>query len=162
VLSDDVRQLYERVVGWVLLAASLRTAEAAPLMPKLAAPTIYEREPADWATLTSASEETRREARFRMLTVEFGGAEMVALPAVAYVLAHVARDGKSPEVWLDGVFASHNPRLNGCTGMRARAEAARWRGDGATAARWDGLAETLERQFSSPKKALLARLARLD
>jgi hypothetical protein len=52
--------------------------------------------------------------------------------------------------------------FHGINGLRARVEAARWRGDVAAAKRWEARAVALERHFSTPREALLARIAGLD
>lgn len=157
-----------RSVGWVAAAAALLAEEqAAPAT--VAVPTYFVddeggrdlRLPPDWLALARADDRTRRVARFRMFDPDINLEERSVLPAVIYVLRQVARDGKSPEVWVDKVLPLFISSVNGVTGLRARAEAARFAGDEAGAATWDERASRLEKTMSTPKKSVLGELAQL-
>jgi hypothetical protein len=91
-----------------------------------------------------------------------GAGEQAVLPAVIFVLHAVGRDGKDPEVFVDAMLPFYDARLHGVTGLRARAEAARMRGDAETATLWGGRTDALQKLFSTPERLLLARLAGLE
>jgi hypothetical protein len=160
-LSEHTTKALHAAAAWTLLATSLLTKRPADA-PRISTPDIYERPATDWAAVVAAGAAARREVRFRMHTLELGLGEQAALPAVIHVLREAASDGRDPDVWIDAVFPLYDARLNGITGMRARAEAARWRGDTDAARRWDERAAALEERASNPRRALLARLAGLD
>lgn len=82
------------------------------------------------------------------------------LPAVLSVVGHAATvAGGDPEAFLDERYGYADTPSR--TFLRARAEAARWRGDAAAAKRWDERADALEKLFVDDKAAALAGIARL-
>src|SRR5688572_6052656 len=79
-----------------------------------------------------------------------------SFPPSSTSCAPLAEDG-DVEVWLDRILPNYSSPTLGVTAMRARAEAARWAGDSASAARWDERAAKLEERFGDPKRACLTR-----
>lgn len=76
----------------------------------------------------------------------------------------VAGKATSPdgaEVWLDKIAYAYNPMRRGIPSMRARAEAARWRGDSKAEAEWLARAAAIEKLLADPRKLALAKLAGL-
>jgi len=162
-LGAEVNDSMRRAIGWVEAAAAL-AADEAQVETTVAMPGYYDAPglPRDWFALARADAEIRKTARFRMHDVMMGAGEQAVLPAVIFVLHAVGHDGKDPEVFVDAMLPFYDPQLHGVKGLRARAEAARMRGDAAATALWDGRAEALEALFSTPERVLLARLAGLE
>lgn len=167
VASSGLANLFDarRSVGWVMAAAALLAGEAS-VTTTVKTPTYFEATngpnpslPTDWFALARADDRTRQLARFRMFAPTIGIEERAVLPAVIYVLREVARDGKDPNVWIDFILPIYDKELNGAAGMRARADAARWRGANDEASAWDGRAQKLEKLITTPAQSLLARFA---
>jgi hypothetical protein len=157
-LGDDAVATMHRQIGWVETAAALAAGES-KVVTKAATPDYYEGAelPRDWFALALADEAVRRKARFRMSSLV--SLDRAVLPAVIYVLHEVARDGVDPEVYVDDALPLHDAQANGILALRARAEAARMRGDATAVKRWDDRAQTLRALITSPAHVLLARLA---
>jgi len=158
--AEQVR-MYQYVAAWPLIVTSHRL-DRMDDAPKIATPDVFEGEATDWASLIRAAPASRRETRFGMQSVSLLGAAGLALPAFIYVMLEAASDGPDATAFLDFQMPIHSDRLNGITGMRARAEAHRWRGEKEKAATWDERAARLEALATDPKKAALMRLAGLD
>ena len=163
-LSELVGPELTQAVGWVVTATALASG-AADVPLHLDAPKYFESDalPRDWLSLARASDPVRREARLRILTFDLYGMGVAqVLPAGIYVLREVARDGKDPDLWVNGALGPTTPAMWGPTALRARAEAARWRGDSEGEQRWTERATKLEAMFKTPKGAVLARMAGLE
>jgi hypothetical protein len=157
-LGDEVVASMHRRIGWVEAAAALAAGESG-VVTRAPTPDYYEAPelPRDWFSLARADETVRRKARFRMSSL--AELDRAVLPAVIYVLHEVARDGVDPEVYIDEALPLHDSDANGIIAARARAEAARMRGDEAAAKRWGERALSLQALITSPAHVLLARLA---
>ena len=82
------------------------------------------------------------------------------LPAVLVVFGHMATlEGGDPEAWLDAELLTDE--LPSRAMLRARAEAARWRGDTEAAKRHDARADKIESLFVDDRAVALAGIARL-
>ncbi len=152
-------ELYElrEAAAWVHLAAALlggRSLEAAA--PRT--PIIYGGADQNWARLVTLTEQKRAPMRWRMLAATADLSPMV-LPAVMYVVGQAAAGAGDVDVWLDAFFHHRTTPIR--VHARARAEAARWRGDLDDATRWDKVADELSRAISSPAQRSLARAAQL-
>jgi tetratricopeptide (TPR) repeat protein len=139
------------------LAIRLKTGDLAGA-PAIETPTIYERDKTTWTDLIAKPESERSVLRWRMRDFDEPSSS-VARPAVLFVVGK-ATDGDA-ETWLDKEVFPYNPFLRGVPYMRARAEAARWRGDAKAEAAWLSRAVAVEKRLTDPKKLALAKLAGL-
>jgi hypothetical protein len=117
-----------------------------------------------WRALALASPDERRRVRARLpsLGTEWPSYPDV-MPAVMFVAGQIAADAEANhagiEVWLDHAFASEllGSRIGGLrVTLLARAEAARWRGDEASARSWADRAAALSKPIEDERTALLA------
>jgi len=137
------------IMGWLIVATAI--AAKVPLQG-LPLPAASKADDAStWLAALTKSGETPRGYDY--------DAEIV-LPAVMVVIGHAATvAGGDAEAFLD-------ERLNSAdvpsrTFLRARAEAARWRGDAASAKRWDDRATSIEKLFVDDRATALAGIAGL-
>ena len=142
-------------IDWLLLALSLHEGDATAA-PSIETPSIYERDKTNWRDLLAKPEADRVVMRWRMSDVDFQRWS-AARPAEMFVIGKATDAGS--EVWLDKI--ARNPLGRGILNMRARAEAARWRGDTKAEADWLARATSAEKLITNPKKLTLAKLAGL-
>jgi hypothetical protein len=117
---------------------------------------------ASWLRLgspTAITEGERKPLRWDLaLHVSRGSAAGEVLPAIMVVVAAAVPTPSDVEVWLDRVFDELH-RSDPVWAMRARAEAARWRGDGRAAVEWETRAGVLTGLVEDVPSALLAHFA---
>ncbi|MBK6512982.1 MAG: hypothetical protein IPG04_02400 [Polyangiaceae bacterium] len=143
--------------AWLLTATALRVGRPDE-GPGLPTPEGYERDATTWEKLAVMPEAERRAYRLRMFSFSPSiGAELV-LPAVFYVVGQAA-NGSDPEVWIDAFIPLAYSAYHTPTAARARAEAARWRGDEQAAKRHESRAGAAESLVDTPEKLVLASLA---
>ncbi len=142
-------------IGWLVLGLALHQGDTSAV-PELRTPVIYERDQLPWPALVALAEPERAVLRWRMRGVEIGSVP-IGLPAELFVVGEAARGG-DVEVWLDHALGIFDHKLRSAPGLRARGEAARWRGDSATEADYAERARRLEKQFADPNKRALASL----
>jgi tetratricopeptide (TPR) repeat protein len=115
-----------------------------------------------WLRLAAAAGSDEGQLRSLRWSLELplppGAPEELVLPAVMFVVGKAVPAASDLEVWLDRTFSDVHLRYP-VTAMRARAEAARWRGDGAAAAKWEAHAQTLSSAVEDYRSAVLATLA---
>lgn len=144
---------------WVLLATSVRAGhlEDAPEWHLARVRGL----PVAWTELLRGSPAERRRLRADAeLFVDY--AMLTVLPAVLYVAEAAIEEGAEGEVWAERLVGSYRPAANGARGLRARAEAARWRGDREAERRFEARADALEAPVHDTRTALLAALAEID
>lgn len=161
--ADEMAQLFDdgpavvKSTDWLLLALSY-LANDMSAAPAIETPEIYEREKRSWKDFIALPESERAVLRWRMREIDTT-THPGAHPAQLFVVGKAANDGV--EVWLDKIAFSYNPTFGGVPSMRARAEAARWRGDAKAEADWLGRAAAVEKLLTDPRKLALAKLAGL-
>ena len=96
----------------------------------------------------------------QLLGIDWLDARLVQ-PALFFVVGQAASGG-DVEAWLDATFSLFNRKFWNIPAMRARAEAARWRGDDVAAAAWTERAAKLAQRAGTPERLVLARLAGLS
>jgi hypothetical protein len=153
--SSDLALPITEGLRWLLLAIALRTGDVASA-PALLTPEIYERDPRAWHDLIALPEPERAILRWRMRTVEIGSLP-ISLPAQMFVIGEAAR-GSDVEVWLDHALGIFDRRLAGAPALRARAEAARYRGDAKAEADYLARAGRLEKLLGDPRQRALGSL----
>lgn len=157
--SDDVARLLSDAVpvmdaiDWLVLALSLHEGNAAAA-PTIETPSIFEREKTNWRDLIAKPEAERAVLRWRMTNLDLG-LWSGDRPAVLYVVGRATDAGT--EVWLDEVAQPYT-LAGGLPYMRARAEAARWRGDTKSATEWLTRVAATEKRITDPKKLALAKI----
>ena len=109
---------------------------------------------AAWVSLAGRAEEQRRADRWELTIAKASGP---ALPAVMYLAARAVPPSADVEVWLDRIFHDEH-RSQPLRAMRARAEAARWRGDVKAADLWSDRAEKMLALIHDYRSALLAHI----
>lgn len=154
-LESHVGEPLAMSIRWLVLALAFETNDLSAA-PPVRTPEIYEKEPMSWTDLVAMPDPDRATARWRMRGVDIGGLP-IALPAQMFVIGQAAR-GLDIEVWLDQQLGVFDRRLTGAPALRARAEAARLRGDDGAEAEWIGRAESLEKRFSDPRRRVLGSL----
>ncbi|MBL9022883.1 MAG: hypothetical protein JNL21_11845 [Myxococcales bacterium] len=146
---------------WLLVMTSMRVGrpEEAPATP---AAVRGEGATMTWGRLAALPEEQRRAVRAQL--EPFGwvrGAE--GARAAMYYAVGQAAGGTDVEVFLDSMFSP--AFVSGSPGilfvLRARAEAARWRGDEVSAKGLGEVARSIQALANSPAKLVLARVAGL-
>ena len=143
--------------AWLLTATALRVGRPDE-GSGLPTPEGYERAPTTWEQLAGMPEVERRAYRLRMFSFSPPlGLELV-LPAVFYVIGRAA-EGSDPDVWIDAFIPLAYSAYHTPTAARARAEAARWRGDEEAAKRHEARAGAAEGLVDTPEKLVLASLA---
>lgn len=142
-------------IRWLVLGLAFENDDLAAA-PTLLIPEIPEREPMTWTDFVAMPDPDRGKLRWRMRGVDVGSLP-VALPAQMFVVGQAAR-GLDVEVWLDLQLGIFDKRLTGAPAMRARAEAARMRGDDEAESEWLARAESLEKRFDNPKRRVLGSL----
>jgi hypothetical protein len=117
------------------------------------------REVTGWIAVARAPEERGRGARWNPpRKFEQHG----DLPEViAYVVGAAAEGSGDIEAWLDEALERPYGSKGARRRMRARATAARWRGDGAAARLWEERAARFDALIKDDRTALLARIAGL-
>jgi hypothetical protein len=162
----DQRDEWEEPTTWLVAALTLKTNSDDPIT-RLHAPSDVEflseldsmARIAHWFTAARKSEEDRVRARLRTKPMSMYAGEAV-LPAVIFLAGTLAEGAGDVEVWLDRAFS--RAHLDGDVRMmRARAEAARWRGDADAARVWDERADRACKLVHDHSTALLAYLAGL-
>ena len=161
--------------GWLWAAIALRVQREAEVLARLPAPPGKDMTPAaagadslvavaSWLRLgspTAMTETERRPLRWDLgLHLGRGSAAAEVLPAVMVVVGAAVPSSSDVEVWLDRIFDQVH-RQDPVWAMRARAEAARWRGDGRSAVEWETRAGILTGLIEDYPSALLARFAAL-
>ena len=126
------------------------------LAPAAESPAALARALGFWDAARRASPEERRAIRYAAFTAHRGDAPRAfpAYLALAGELLHP--DEGDVEVWLDAFAATSSRRLTLRAYAWARAEAARFRGDAAAAARWAGRYHALAALAAGPGNAELA------
>lgn len=109
--------------------------------------------------LLRQAEGQRRRGRMNLPGDEAAEADWLTA-AQMYLVGEAARGEGDVEVWLDRVF-SRPTRSGGRAALRARAEAARWRGDAEAAQRWEARAATIQGWIVDDRSAALVRIAGL-
>ncbi|CAN5817419.1 hypothetical protein BH09MYX1_BH09MYX1_43160 [soil metagenome] len=159
--SDPIAQLFDDGVGvaagidWLVLALALHKGDSSGA-PSIEVSAMLGSEKTNWRDLIARPEAQRAAFRFVMADVS-GSAHSSARPAELFVIGK-ATDGNA-EVWLDKTSRSGlGPAI---PAMRARAEAARWRGDAKAEADWLARATAAEKLITDGRKLTLAKLAGL-
>ena len=155
-------------VAWLLGAMALQVGDKDPELFDLSGE-LDERHPSEaplasflwWWRAIHKPEAERRVMRGRSgVTMWQLDYPREVLPAVLRVVGAMAEGSGDVDVWLDYVFSG--PELQGDRVLLlARAEAARWRGDKAAAARWDERAKKLLSVIKDDRAAVLAAVAGL-
>jgi hypothetical protein len=143
----------DRSWPWVGAAGT----SASWLSPEAEGPASFERALGFFRDARGASPEERRALRY----AAFAHRGDLPNAPVAYlaVVAELLRPGEGDvELWLDAFSAIDAHRLPLCTYAFLRAEAARFRGDSATAAIWAERYRTLAAITSDPSRAEIARV----
>lgn len=143
--------------SWMLAATALKVGKPDE-SPGLSTPGIFERDKTTWEKLAGTPEPQRKELRMRMQGLDTGQWAGFALPAIFFVIGEAAK-GTDPEAYIDAMIGINDRTYWTPFGMRARAEAARWRGDEETAKKWDARADKLFALVDRPDRVVLARLA---
>jgi tetratricopeptide (TPR) repeat protein len=119
---------------------------------------------AAWLHIAQLPEDQKPRARAGAEHLLFYDEAREALPAVLYVVGRAAPD-TGVEVWLDRMVARWALEGNDAMALRpllrARAEAARWRGDEAAAAKWQKRADSIAALVVGPKEGVLAQVVGL-
>jgi hypothetical protein len=142
-------------IQWLVLALAFETNDLSA-GPPVKTPDIYECEAMSWTDLVAMPDPDRATVRWRMQGVDIGSLP-ITLPAQMFVVGQAAR-GLDVEVWIDQQFGLFDRRLTGAPALRARAEAARLRGDDAAESEWIARAQALEKRFSDPNRRALGWL----
>jgi hypothetical protein len=138
------------------LAAAVLAKDGAPL-PRLQVPHESGDPRVLWGDVFNATTDQRASARYHMRTLSLS---TEARPAELLVLGRAVQKG-SVEVWLDRELWGGPAYGNFLLAMRARAEAARWRGDAGSAQLWNQRAARVEKLLHNPRRRLLAKIAGL-
>ncbi|MEZ4447430.1 MAG: hypothetical protein R3B72_50605 [Polyangiaceae bacterium] len=143
-------------LAWIYAATSLQTNQGGDAVAFLRSQesTVYWKV-AQHVEIALRDEPARREAR---LAYHPEALATAALPAVIHVYAQWLPEEADPEPWLDRVLATEH-RRHPLRLARARAEAARWRGDNRAADRWAERAHAIERALRDYPQTVLAALA---
>jgi hypothetical protein len=149
----------EGPAAWMLSATSLKLDRAADA-PGIPTPTIFERGETTWEKLAKEPDEKRADARMRMQSLDASSPALLVMPAIFYVVGRAA-DGHDVDAYLDAVFGIHYRLYWSPMALRARAEAARWRGDAEAASRFTTRAAELAKLLDRPDHLVLARFAGL-
>lgn len=111
-----------------------------------------------WRKLVETPEATRSRRRWD-LPLPTHELTSPVLPALLYVMSEAAP--KNAETWLDSRLPVLTDRRDTDLMLRARAEAARWRGDAKAEKLWNQRASQLEEFLATPRGRVLATLAGL-
>lgn len=154
-LDGNVGEPIAVAIRWLVLALAFEKNDLS-IAPPLQTPEIYARAPMTWTDFVASPDPDRATLRWRMRGVEVGSLP-IALPAQIFVVGQAAR-GHDVEVWLDQQLGLFDKRLTGAPALRARAEAARMRGDDSAERAWLERAQALEKRFDNPKRRVLGSL----
>jgi hypothetical protein len=154
----EERQVLAKLPAAVSVAGPLSVIAADGPPPSPLAELAY------WLQLASSSlttEQQRKPMRPRLaLDLPQRAPHAAVLPAVMYIVGRTVPPSTDVDVWLDRIFDAEHRRQPVRT-MRARAEAARWRGDGDAAHEWQTRAAVMTRLVEDYPTALLAHVAGL-
>lgn len=137
---------------WLVIATAITSGSPLPTPSEAPADDSYWLDP---RAMLAAIEAKQLPADLR----SFDDNDLAVLPAVITVVAHAAEVcGANPEVVLDDVFSDLMPSR---AFALARAEAARWRKDQATAQTWEARAAVIDKLFVDDHAAVLGGIARV-
>ncbi|NUO49378.1 MAG: hypothetical protein HOV80_11035 [Polyangiaceae bacterium] len=145
--------------AWLLAATAIRVGRPDE-GPGITTPEGYEQPATTWEKVAAMTEAERKVFRLRLFGVDPPRGGPLVMPAVYYVVGQAA-EGTDPEAWLDAAIPLAYSHYHSSTGHRARAEAARWRGDEAAAKELEERARKIDALTDDPAKLVFAKLARL-
>jgi hypothetical protein len=126
------------------------------LLPEAEGPALLDRALGFWDAARRASPDERRAIRYASIVGHRGDAPRARVAHLALAGELVAAGEGDVEVWLDALTATDTRRGTLRSYAWTRAEAARWRGDAASAARWDERRRALVKLAAQPDHAELA------
>lgn len=156
--APQVRAADHRAAAWLWAALALQidpTGETITLLRETGGAELAAL--VQWIDLATMKEDERRPLRW---SLRLQRPPSSVLPAVMALAARVVPDDTDREVWLDRLFHDEQ-RRQPVRAMLARAEAARWRGDGEAETRWLERAARLRKLQVDYPTSLLAHLADL-
>jgi hypothetical protein len=155
--SGDIRENSNHALVealWLRAALAVRLHVELPSMP---AYSEYDSDTSPTFFYRAARATPERQATVRAMTTLPRLSSVAVLPAALYLAGQLAGSG-DVEVWLDHVCATDLDDIDPIAYIAARAEAARWRGDGAAATRWDERLVALRRTIHNDAASYLVHL----